>query len=58
MIQCGIAHEVADVAVELQSSNLSLLVRAREMGARFIMYGSDFAVLLEAYREAVRRLKA
>ena len=52
------AGEAAGVAVGLQSSNLSLLVRAREMGARFIMYGSDFAVLLEAYREAVRRLKA
>lgn len=47
----------AGIAVGLQSSNVSLLTRAREMGARFIIYGSDFSVLLAGYKQAISKLK-
>jgi 2-keto-3-deoxy-L-rhamnonate aldolase RhmA len=47
----------AGLAVGLQSNNISLLTRAREMGARFIIYGSDFSVLLSGYKQAISQLK-
>jgi len=48
----------AGIAVGLQSNNMPLLTRAREMGARFIIYGSDFSVLLAGYKEAISQLKS
>jgi 2-dehydro-3-deoxyglucarate aldolase/4-hydroxy-2-oxoheptanedioate aldolase len=48
----------AGIAVGLQSKDLSLLKRAREMGARFIIYSSDYSVLLSGYKEGIARLKS
>jgi len=47
----------AGVAVGLQFGDFGLLTQAREKGARFLMYSSDFAVLLTGYRDAISRLK-
>jgi 2-keto-3-deoxy-L-rhamnonate aldolase RhmA len=52
------AGEEADVASGLQTGDMGLLTRARELGARFLMYGSDVSVLFSGYKEAVSRLKA
>jgi 2-keto-3-deoxy-L-rhamnonate aldolase RhmA len=47
----------AGIAVGLQSKDMALLTRAREMGARFMIYSSDYSVLLSGYREGIARLK-
>jgi 4-hydroxy-2-oxoheptanedioate aldolase len=47
----------AGIAAGLQSTGMSLLTKARDLGARFLIYGSDFSVLLAGYREAMPRLK-
>jgi 4-hydroxy-2-oxoheptanedioate aldolase len=47
----------AGVAVGLQSKDFSLLTRARDLGARFIIYSSDYSVLLAGYKEGLARLK-
>jgi 2-keto-3-deoxy-L-rhamnonate aldolase RhmA len=47
----------AGIAVGLQSKNISMLTRAREMGARFIIYSSDFSVLLDGYKRGLGDLK-
>ncbi len=48
----------AGIAVGLQSKDMSILIRARELGARFIVYGSDFSVLYDGYRNALFNLKS
>jgi 2-dehydro-3-deoxyglucarate aldolase/4-hydroxy-2-oxoheptanedioate aldolase len=47
----------AGIAVGLQSKDMALLTRARDMGARFIIYSSDYSVLLSGYKEGISRLK-
>jgi 2-dehydro-3-deoxyglucarate aldolase/4-hydroxy-2-oxoheptanedioate aldolase len=47
----------AGIAVGLQSKDMKLLTRGREMGARFI-YSSDYSVLLSGYKEGISRLKS
>jgi 2-keto-3-deoxy-L-rhamnonate aldolase RhmA len=47
----------AGIAVGLQSKDMSLLIRAREMGARFIIYSSDYSVLLSGYKQGISQLK-
>jgi 4-hydroxy-2-oxoheptanedioate aldolase len=51
------AGRKAGVAVGLQSKSMPLLTRARELGARFIIYSSDFSVLLDGYRKGIADLK-
>ncbi len=51
------AGEKAGLAVGLQSKNMALLKRARELGARFIIYSSDFSVLLAGYRTGIDQVK-
>jgi 2-dehydro-3-deoxyglucarate aldolase/4-hydroxy-2-oxoheptanedioate aldolase len=48
----------AGIAVGLQSKDMKLLTRGREMGARFIIYSSDYSVLLSGYKEGISRLKS
>jgi 2-keto-3-deoxy-L-rhamnonate aldolase RhmA len=48
----------AGIAVGLQSKDMALLTRAREMGARFMVYSSDYSVLLSGYKEGISRLKS
>ena len=48
----------AGIAVGLQSKDMGLLTRAREMGARFIIYSSDYSILLSGYKEGLTRLKS
>jgi len=48
----------AGIAAGVQSRDMALLTRAREMGARFLMYGSDVSVLFAGYKDAVSELKA
>jgi len=47
----------AGIAVGLQSKDMALLTQARDMGARFIIYSSDYSVLLSGYKEGIARLK-
>jgi 4-hydroxy-2-oxoheptanedioate aldolase len=47
----------AGIAVGLQSNDLSLLTRSREMGVRFMIYGSDYSVLLSGYKAGMSRLR-
>ncbi len=48
----------AGIAVGLQSKDMALLTRAREMGARFMVYSSDYSILLSGYKEGISRLKS
>ena len=48
----------AGIAVGLQSKDMALLTRARDMGARFIIYSSDYSVLLSGYKDGIARLKS
>jgi 2-keto-3-deoxy-L-rhamnonate aldolase RhmA len=52
------AGQKAGLAVGLQSGNQALLRRAREMGARFLICGSESSILLEGYRNALATMKA
>ena len=47
----------AGIAVGLQSRNMPMLLRARDMGARFIIYSSDFSILLDGYKKGLCDLK-
>jgi len=48
----------ASIAVGLQSKDMSLLKRAHEMGAKFIIYSSDYSVLLSGYKDGLAQLKS
>lgn len=52
------AATAAGVAVGLQSADMNLVLKARSMGARFLIYGSDTAILFGGYKDAVTRLKS
>jgi 4-hydroxy-2-oxoheptanedioate aldolase len=45
-------------AVGVQSADMDLLLKARTLGARFLIYGSDVAVLLAGYKDALAHLKS
>lgn len=47
----------AGIAGGLQASSFDMLRRARDCGARLLMYGNDMTVLLEGYRTALRMMK-
>ncbi|MBS1850113.1 MAG: hypothetical protein JST79_04325 [Acidobacteria bacterium] len=47
----------ANIAMALQNDNMDLLLRARAMGVRMLMYSSDIGVLLRGYREGLARLR-
>ena len=51
------ACNAAGIAAGIQTGDLSLLTKARELGARFLIYSSDNGVLLKGYTEAVDKLK-
>ena len=47
----------AGIAAGIQTGDMSLLTKARELGARFLIYSSDNGVLLKGYSEAIDKLK-
>ena len=51
------ACRVAGIATGIQTSNMSLLREARKRGARFLLYGSDVAILFAGYKQAMSELK-
>ena len=51
------AAKKSNVAVGLQSGNMEFLARVRDMGANFLICGSETSVLLEGYRKALASLK-
>jgi len=51
------ACEAAGIAAGVQTGDMNLLVKARAMGARFLMYGSDSFILLSGYSAAIAKLK-
>jgi 2-keto-3-deoxy-L-rhamnonate aldolase RhmA len=55
IIQAG---QKANVAVGLQSGNAALLKRSAEMGARFLICGSESSVLLEGYKRVLATMKS
>ena len=52
------AGKKAGVAVGMQSARMPMLRRAKEMGARFLMYASDVSILLNGYRNGIAELKS
>jgi 2-keto-3-deoxy-L-rhamnonate aldolase RhmA len=52
------AAKKSNVAVGLQSGNMEFLARVREMGARFLICGSETSVLLDGYKKALATIKA
>jgi 4-hydroxy-2-oxoheptanedioate aldolase len=52
------AAGAAGVAAGLQSVDTGLLLKARSLGARFLMYSSDVAVLFAGYKDGMARLKS
>jgi 2-keto-3-deoxy-L-rhamnonate aldolase RhmA len=51
------AAKKSNVAVGLQSGNMAFLARVRDMGANFLICGSETSVLLEGYKKALASLK-
>jgi 4-hydroxy-2-oxoheptanedioate aldolase len=51
------ACESAGIAAGIQTGDMSLLFKARSLGARFLIYASDITILLKGYSEAVAKLK-
>jgi 2-dehydro-3-deoxyglucarate aldolase/4-hydroxy-2-oxoheptanedioate aldolase len=47
----------AGIAAGMQSGNMELLMKGRDMGVRFMMYSSDTGVLQRGYTEAVAMMK-
>jgi 2-keto-3-deoxy-L-rhamnonate aldolase RhmA len=52
------ACEKTGIAAGLQSGNVEIVLKARSLGARLLIYGSDVSVLLQGYQNAIARLKA
>jgi 2-keto-3-deoxy-L-rhamnonate aldolase RhmA len=50
------ACNAAGIAAGLQTGDMDLLLRARQLGVRFLMYSSDSGILLHGYRAAMTRL--
>jgi hypothetical protein len=44
--------------VGVQSGNTDFLMQVREMGAQFMICGSESSMLLESYRSTLSRMKA
>ena len=55
IIQAG---QKENLAVGLQSGNAAVLKRAGEMGARFLICGSESSVLLEGYKRVLATMKS
>lgn len=51
------ACESAGIAAGIQTGDMSLLSKARGMGARFLIYATDATILLKGYSEAMSKLK-
>ncbi|HLJ85217.1 MAG TPA: aldolase/citrate lyase family protein [Candidatus Angelobacter sp.] len=51
------ACKQAGIAAGLQSRDMDMLIEVRRRGGRFLMYGSDTAVLFDAYKRAISQLK-
>jgi 4-hydroxy-2-oxoheptanedioate aldolase len=52
------AARKSNVAVGLQSGNMDFLKRVRDMGASFLICGSETSVLLDGYKKALATIKA
>jgi len=52
------AANKAGIAMGLQTGNLDILTEARRRGARFLLYSSDSAVILNGYKRVMDELKA
>ena len=51
------ACSAAGIAAGTQTGNMALLQEARKRGARFLIYGSDVAILFAGYKQAMNELK-
>jgi 2-keto-3-deoxy-L-rhamnonate aldolase RhmA len=51
------ACRTAGIATGIQTSNMPLLKEARKRGVRFLLYGSDVAVLFAGFKQVVSELK-
>jgi 2-keto-3-deoxy-L-rhamnonate aldolase RhmA len=51
------ACRAAGIATGIQTSNMSLLKEARSRGARFLLYGSDVAILFAGFKRVMSELK-
>ncbi|MEX2261419.1 MAG: aldolase/citrate lyase family protein [Bryobacteraceae bacterium] len=58
MDRVAAACEKNGVAAGIQTGDMNLLKEARRRGYRFLLYGSDFAVLQSAYRERIAEARA
>jgi 2-keto-3-deoxy-L-rhamnonate aldolase RhmA len=51
------AAKKSNIAVGLQSGNIALLKKLRDMGATFLICGSETSMLLDSYKKALATLK-
>lgn len=51
------ACSAAGIAAGLQTGSMELLLKARELGVRFLLYSSDSSVLFQGYSSAVATLR-
>jgi 2-keto-3-deoxy-L-rhamnonate aldolase RhmA len=46
------------IAAGIQTGDMSLLLEARRRGVRFLLYGSDYSVLFQAYRHSMEQIRS
>ncbi|HZZ38132.1 MAG TPA: aldolase/citrate lyase family protein [Acidobacteriaceae bacterium] len=51
------ACNATGIAAGLQTGDMDLVLRARQLGVRFLMYSSDTGILLQGYRAAMATLR-
>jgi 2-keto-3-deoxy-L-rhamnonate aldolase RhmA len=45
------------IAAGVQTGNMQLLLEARRRGVRYLLYGSDYFVMFQAYRQCLEQIK-
>jgi 2-keto-3-deoxy-L-rhamnonate aldolase RhmA len=46
------------IAAGIQTGDMKLLLEARRRGVRFLLYGSDYSVMFQAYRRSLEQMKS
>jgi 2-dehydro-3-deoxyglucarate aldolase/4-hydroxy-2-oxoheptanedioate aldolase len=46
------------IAAGIQTGDIKLLLEARRRGVRFLLYGSDYSIMFQAYSRSLRQIKS
>jgi 2-dehydro-3-deoxyglucarate aldolase/4-hydroxy-2-oxoheptanedioate aldolase len=46
------------IAAGIQTGDMNLLLEARRRGVRFLLYGSDYSVMFQAYRRSLEQMRS